>query len=130
MTGGGRRFLGTINLDLLEVVVPIQAWVRLIAGALAAAGAIVTWKSTSDKRSKWGEGLADRRRKLGQRVNDAFERTLDIDDAESERRWEMLETVVRSALSPSKSGSGDIAQVVADYKALGDGQRRPGRHNA
>lgn len=108
---------------------PTQAWVRLIAGALAAAGAIVTWKSTSDKRSKWGESLADRRSKLGQRINDAFERTFDIDDPDSERRWEMLETVVRSTLSPSKSGSDDMAQVIAD-KVLGDGQRRPGRPNA
>jgi hypothetical protein len=113
----------------LEVVVPTQAWVRLIAAALAAAGAILTWKSTSDKRSKWGERLANRRSKLGQRINDSFERTFDIDDADSERRWEMLETVVRSTLSPSKSGSDDIAQAIAD-KARGDGHRRPGRHNA
>ncbi len=120
---------------------PTQVWVRLVAAALAAAGAIVTWKGTADKRSTWSENLAGKRSTWGEtfagkrstwghRINGAFERTFDIDDSDSERGWEMLETVVRSTLSPSKAGSDDISHVIADYKALGDGGHRPGRRNA
>jgi hypothetical protein len=152
--------------------VPSQAWVRLIAGVLAAAGAVVTWKKTAERRSdlsedlagrrtewgenlagkraEWGENLAgkrakwsesladkrttwganftDKRSQLGHRINDAFERTFNIDDADSELGWEMLETVVRSTVAPSKGGSSDIAHVIADYKAINNG--RSGRHRA
>ncbi len=140
---------------------PVQVWVRLIAGALAAAGAIVTWKRTAnkrsdlnaelaDKRAKWGESLADKRAEwgsnfsdkratwgtnfadklseFGHRINEAFERTFNIDDADSELGWEVLETVMRSTVSPAKGSASDIAHVIADYKALGDG--RGGRHRA
>jgi hypothetical protein len=135
MTGRGRRFLGTIAVNGLEVVVPTQVWVKLVAAALAAAGALATWKGTADKRSKWsedlaekrttwGENLAEKRTTWGNRINGALERTFDIDDSDSEHGWEMLETVVRSTLSPSKGASGDISHVIADYKALGDGRHR------
>ncbi|WP_406816621.1 hypothetical protein [Mycobacterium sp. M23085] len=99
-------------LSAIVGVMPAQAWVTLIVGALATVGVLITWqqKNRADRRSEWWR-----------RTQWAFERTFSDDDSQAVLGWRML-----AALAGSKLATGDdstFVQVIAEHAALGDDEQ-------
>lgn len=96
---------------------PAQAWVTLIIGGLATAGALATrqQKNRADKRSEWWR-----------RATWALERTFSNDNAQQELGWMLLASLVGSRLA-TKDDS-DIVQVISPNTR--PSTRTPGHESA